>query len=200
MLRDADVSLADGATPYEVMIFTLVPVFAAHDEETVTAGDLSVYDSIVVGIYAYAAPADLAASNARLHRYVREGGNLLVQYHRPSDNWDPETTALFPLELGSPSFSWRVTDENAPVTYLEPENPLLNTPNAITEADWAGWVKDRGLYFPSEWDDACTALLSMGDPGEEPGSFSRRCRTNYLTRAELTASRSSVCSGGLRCP
>ena len=37
VLRDADVSLADGATPYEVMIFTLVPVFAAHDEETVTA-------------------------------------------------------------------------------------------------------------------------------------------------------------------
>lgn len=138
------------------------------DEETVTAGDLSVYDSIVVGIYAYAARPDLAASNARLHRYVREGGNLLVQYHRPSDNWDPETTAPFPLELGSPSFSWRVTDENAPVTYLEPENPLLNTPNAITEADWTGWVKDRGLYFPSEWDDAYTALLSMGDPGEEP--------------------------------
>ena len=105
-------------------------------EETLSSGDLSVYDTIVVGIYAYAARPDLAASNNRLLNYVREGGNLFVQYHRPSDNWNPETTAPFPLELGSPSFSWRVTDENAEVTYLAPQHPLLTTPNKITAADW----------------------------------------------------------------
>ena len=137
-------------------------------EETLSSGDLSVYDTIVVGIYAYAARPDLAASNNRLLNYVREGGNLFVQYHRPSDNWNPETTAPFPLELGSPSFSWRVTDENAKVTYLAPQHPLLTTPNKITEADWQGWVKDRGLYFPSNWSDQYTTLLSMKDPGEEP--------------------------------
>ena len=138
------------------------------DEETVTSGDLSVYDTIMVGIYAYASRPDLAASNARLHDYVRNGGNLVVQYHRPSDNWDPETTAPFPLEIGSPSFSWRVTDENAEVTYLAPDSPLLTTPNQITSADWQGWVKDRGLYFPSMWADEYTPLLSMHDPGEAP--------------------------------
>ena len=136
--------------------------------ETLSSGDLSVFDTIVVGIYAYAARPDLAASNNRLLNYVREGGNLFVQYHRPSDNWNPETTAPFPLELGSPSFSWRVTDENAEVTYLAPQHPLLTTPNEITEADWQGWVKDRGLYFPSNWSDQYTTLLSMKDPGEEP--------------------------------
>lgn len=138
------------------------------DEETVTSGDLSVYDTILVGIYAYAARPDLAASNARLLRYVREGGNLVVQYHRPSDNWNPDTTAPFPLELGSPSFSWRVTDEASEVTYLAPENPLLNTPNAITPADWEGWVKDRALYIPMAWADAYTPLVSIQDPGETP--------------------------------
>lgn len=137
-------------------------------EETLSTGNLSVFDTIVVGIYAYAARPDLAAANNRLLNYVREGGNLFVQYHRPSDNWNPETTAPFALELGSPSFSWRVTDENAEVSYLAPEHPLLNTPNEITAADWQGWVKDRGLYFPSSWAEQYTPLLSLQDPGEAP--------------------------------
>ena len=138
------------------------------DESTLTAGDLSVYDSIVVGVYAYAARPDLAAANNRLLNYVKNGGNLVVQYHRPSDNWDPETTAPYFLELGSPSFLWRVTDETAKVTTLEPDHPLVNVPNKITEADWEGWIKDRGLYFPSDWADEYTPLFSLRDPGEEP--------------------------------
>ena len=138
------------------------------DENTLTSGDLSVYDTIVVGVYAYAARPDLAAANNRLLSYVETGGNLVVQYHRPSDNWNPETTAPYFLELGSPSFLWRVTDETAEVTYLEPEHPLVNVPNEITQADWEGWVKDRGLYFPSDWADEYTPLFSLNDPGEEP--------------------------------
>ena len=138
------------------------------DENTLTSGDLSVYDTIVVGVYAYAARPDLAAANNRLLSYVENGGNLVVQYHRPSDNWNPETTAPYFLELGSPSFLWRVTDETAQVTYLEPEHPLVNVPNEITEADWEGWIKDRGLYFPSDWADEYTPLFSLRDPGEEP--------------------------------
>lgn len=138
------------------------------DESTLTAGDLSVYDTIVVGVYAYAARPDLAAANNRLLSYVENGGNLVVQYHRPSDNWNPETTAPYFLELGSPSFLWRVTDETAEVTYLEPDHPLVNVPNKITEADWEGWIKDRGLYFPSDWADEYTPLFSLQDPGEEP--------------------------------
>lgn len=138
------------------------------DEDTLSTGDLSVYDTIMVGVYAYAARPDLAAANNRLLSYAENGGNLVVQYHRPSDNWNPETTAPYFLELGSPSFLWRVTDETAEVTYLEPDHPLLNVPNEITQADWEGWVKDRGLYFPSDWADEYTPLFSLNDPGEEP--------------------------------
>lgn len=138
------------------------------DDVDLSTGNLSVYDTIVVGIYAYGARPDLAAVNNRLLAYARNGGNLFVQYHRPSDNWDTEKTAPFPLELGSPSFSWRVTDETSPVTYLAPDSPLLNVPNEITAADWDGWVKDRALYIPMTWDEHFTPVVLVEDPDEAP--------------------------------
>lgn len=48
-------------------------------------------------------------------------------------------------------------------------HPLLNWPNRLGQSDWADWVQERGLYFPSEYDQtAYTALLKSGDPGEAP--------------------------------
>jgi hypothetical protein len=62
-----------------------------------------------------------------------------------------------------------VTDESAPVTMLAPEHPALTTPNRIGPADFAGWVQERGAYFPSKWDEAhYTPLLAMSDPSEAP--------------------------------
>ncbi|MCG0239135.1 MAG: NEW3 domain-containing protein [Firmicutes bacterium] len=138
------------------------------DEEDLTSGDLSVYDTIVVGIRALRVRPDLVAAMPRLHEYVYGGGNLVVQYHQPGDNWDPERSAPYYLQIGSPSIRWRVTDEASPVTVLVPDHPLLNRPNAIGPEDWQGWVKDRGLYFPSEWAPEFTPLLAMHDPGEPP--------------------------------
>jgi hypothetical protein len=45
---------------------------------------------------------------------------------------------------------------------------VLTTPNRITAADFDGWVQERGLYFPSQWDDRFTTVLASGDPGEKP--------------------------------
>ena len=133
------------------------------DAATLATGDLSGYDTIMVGIYGYGARPDLAAANTRLQQWVEDGGNLVVQYHRPRDNWDPETTAPYPLTLGSVSLLARVTDQTAPVKILEPENPLMTTPNRITEADFDGWIKERGLYFAEAWDDAYTSMVSITD-------------------------------------
>ena len=46
-------------------------------------------------------------------------------------------------------------------------------PNRIGEADWDGWVQERGLYFAHTWAPEYTALLSMADPGgpEQKGSL-----------------------------
>ena len=43
-----------------------------------------------------------------------------------------------------------------------------NFPNKITDEDFKGWVQERGLYFPSSWDENYTAILSMNDKGETP--------------------------------
>lgn len=135
--------------------------------EALEFGDLSQYDTIVVGIYAYRYRPDLAANNARLLDWVRNGGNLIVLNHRYTDNWDEEATPPYPIRLGRPSIEWRVTDETAPVEVLEPDHLVMHWPNQITEADWSGWVKDRGFHFPMEWADEYVELFAMTDPGEE---------------------------------
>jgi hypothetical protein len=60
-----------------------------------------------------------------------------------------------------------VTDENAAMTFLAPENPVLNVPNKITPADFNGWVQERGVYFPDRWDSHFTPILACNDPGEK---------------------------------
>lgn len=138
------------------------------DPATLASGDLGAWDVILVGIFAYRTRTDLAAAAARLHRWVRDGGHLVTLYHRPVDAWDPDRTPPARLVIGHPSYRWRVTDPAAPVRLLHPEHPLLAGPNPIGESDWAGWDKERGLYFASRWDPAYAALLAIGDPGEEP--------------------------------
>ena len=50
--------------------------------------------------------------------------------------------------------------------FLKPNDPLLNTPNKITQEDFKGWVQERGLYFWTQLDAKYTPLLAMHDPGE----------------------------------
>ncbi|HEV2827798.1 MAG TPA: hypothetical protein VGW76_09340, partial [Pyrinomonadaceae bacterium] len=61
-----------------------------------------------------------------------------------------------------------VTDETAPITFLQPRHPLLSSPNKITQADFANWIQERGLYYPKQWDAHYTALFSTNDPREPP--------------------------------
>src|SRR3989454_3003755 len=82
----------------------------------------------------------------------------------------------------------RVTDEHAPVTILAPEHPVLTTPNRITAADFEGWVQERGLYFPDQWDERFTAILASGDAGEAPlkgGLLAARHGTGYFVYTSL---------------
>ena len=138
------------------------------DADTLTYGDLSVYDTIVVGIRAFRTRPDLVAANSRLIEYVRNGGHLVMQYHQPGDNWNAQTSAPYFLQIGSPSFNWRVTDEHAEVRVLQPDHPVLNTPNVIGPEDWEGWVKERAVYIPMRWAPEFTPIISMNDAGEQP--------------------------------
>lgn len=136
------------------------------EEKDIQYGDLSQYDTIVLGIRAYGFRPELIPSNQRLLSYVENGGNLVVQYHKPEDKWKPEL-APYPIKIGTPLIQWRVTDENSKVTMLAPEHPMFNKPNKITDQDWDNWIQDRSAYNPSEWGQEYTELISNGDPGEK---------------------------------
>jgi LmbE family N-acetylglucosaminyl deacetylase len=125
-----------------------------------TSGDLSAWNVIVIGIRAYSARSELTAAQSRLGEFVRRGGTLIVQYQ--SGNFP----APFPLSMGrTPE---RVMDERAPVKLLDRGHPLLNWPNAITDADFGGWVEERGHSFLDSWDASYTALTETADPGQDP--------------------------------
>jgi hypothetical protein len=87
----------------------------------------------------------------------------VAQYNRPEGL---KTSQLAPFDLHLSGE--RVTDETAAMTLLAPEHPVLNTPNKITQADFDGWVQERGIYFPNQWDAHFTPILACNDPGEQP--------------------------------
>lgn len=132
-------------------------------ESDIMNADLSVYDAIVTGVRAYNVNKRLAVMQPRLMDYVNNGGNLVVQYNNPN--------GLATNNLGPFPFrpvNQRVTDENAAVTFLDPTNPVLNYPNKITQADFEGWIQERGLYFVNNIDPRYKTILQMNDPGEQP--------------------------------
>ena len=124
-------------------------------------------DAVVLGVRAFNERRDLATGLPGLFAWVEGGGTLIVQYNRPSSNLRGPL-APFELSIAGDAPSLRVTDENAPVTLLQPEHRALNTPNKIGPADFEGWVQERGAYFPSRWDEQrFQSLLAMSDPGEK---------------------------------
>ncbi len=135
------------------------------DERQLAAAKLADYDAIVVATRAYEYRDDLAEATPRLLDYVRAGGTLVVEHQ--ARGWDPTRFAPYPAQSSSGQ-TLRVTDETAAVGVLTPEHSVLNFPNRITEADWDGWVQERGLYFWESWAPEYTALVEMADPGEPP--------------------------------
>jgi LmbE family N-acetylglucosaminyl deacetylase len=149
------------------------------DARALAFSDLPKFDAIVVGVRAYELRSELPGANQRLLDYVSKGGTLVVQYQREFA-WDKFQYAPYPAEIsppippakdGAPQTPRplpRITDENSPVGFLKPDDPLLNTPNKITQEDFKGWVQERGLYFWTQFDSKYTPVLTMNDPGEPP--------------------------------
>jgi LmbE family N-acetylglucosaminyl deacetylase len=133
------------------------------DVETITDASLENYDAIVVGIRAYNIVSALKFKQKFLLNFVEKGGNLIVQYNTA---WRSgiDVMSPFPLTVSR----GRVTDENAEVRIIAKDHSLVNFPNKISAADFDGWVQERGLYFPGEWDAAYTPILSTNDVGEDP--------------------------------
>ena len=136
-------------------------------ENEIVNGDLSGYDAIVTGVRAYNVNQRLAVEQPKLLDYVKNGGNLLVQYNN--------NAGLVTKNIGPYPFTVvnrRVTDEEAKVTVVDPQSPVLNYPNVITDDDFNGWVQERGLYYVSDIDSKYSAPLKMKDPGESENNGS----------------------------
>ncbi|MGA2269687.1 MAG: PIG-L family deacetylase [Bryobacteraceae bacterium] len=147
-----------------------VRILAASD---VAQGDLSGYDAIILGTRAYAVRPELKAANKRLLDYARAGGVLIVQYNLQEfdQNYGP-----YPFSLGNNP--QKVVDEGSKVRVLKPESPVFMWPNRITEADFSGWVEERGHGFMQTWDPRYEALVETNDPDQDPqqgGLLLARC-------------------------
>ncbi|MCY4188196.1 MAG: PIG-L family deacetylase [Bryobacterales bacterium] len=131
--------------------------------QELASGDLSRFDAIFTGIRAYAVRDDLKAHNARLLEYVRGGGVAVVQYNTPEfdHNFGP-----FPYRMTRRPEE--VSEEDSPVTILQPGNAVFQWPNRITEDDFDGWVEQRGSKFLVEWDERYVPLLETHDTGQAP--------------------------------
>ena len=144
---------------YEVELLT---------DEALAREDLARFDAIVLGIRAYNTRPALLTLKERLHAYVTAGGTEVVLYTVntgfPGINAAMVTEAIgpYPFKVGRK----RVTDETAPVHFLQPGHPVFHWPNELTAKDFEGWVQERSLYHAEGWDSHYTPLLGMADPGE----------------------------------
>jgi len=130
-------------------------------DDDVEQSDLMRFDAIVAGVRVYNTRPRLRARQRRLLDYVEAGGRLVLQYDTADDALK-DKLGPWPFTISRD----RVTVEDAPMTLLAPEHPLLTTPNRIGAADFEGWVQERGLYFANPWDTRYESVVSCHDPGE----------------------------------
>lgn len=139
---------------YEVALLT---------PEAISEESLKGFDAVVLGIRAYNVLESLALKQDALFNFVKNGGNMVVQYNT-TGHLAIRDFAPYHLRISRD----RVTEEDAEVTFLDATHPVLNYPNKITANDFKGWVQEQGLYYPDEWAKEFTPVLSAHDMGETP--------------------------------
>lgn len=128
----------------------------------VTVKNLKKYDAVLTGVRIVNTERNMPTVMHELLEYVKNGGTLVMQYNTTQDM---ATTEIGPYAMTLSRM--RVTEEDAEVTVLDPSSKIMNFPNKITSADFRRWVQERGLYFPTSWDDRYKPIFSMHDMGEE---------------------------------
>ncbi|HVT83774.1 MAG TPA: hypothetical protein VHD35_01160, partial [Chitinophagaceae bacterium] len=123
--------------------------------------DLQQYDAIITGVRAYNTNELMNNYYDKLMKYIYDGGNLIVQYNR--NNQSLAKMSPYPFRISGA----RITDEDAEVKFLNPDHPVLNFPNKITQDDFKGWIQERSIYHATGFDrNKFETIFSMHDPGE----------------------------------
>ncbi|MGB5359817.1 MAG: PIG-L family deacetylase [Eudoraea sp.] len=135
------------------------------DPTAIESGSLNKYDAVVTGIRAYNVIEELEFKQRFLLEYVEQGGNLIIQYNTAGRrDASFKDLAPYPLKISRD----RITNEDSEVKIIASDHSVINFPNTITNLDFEGWVQERGLYFPDQWDPKFTPILQMNDKGESP--------------------------------
>jgi LmbE family N-acetylglucosaminyl deacetylase len=137
-------------------------VVTLREKDLASATYLQQFDAIITGVRAYDVRPWLAGRHAVLMEYVKNGGNLIVQYNRGDLGQVKTTIGPYPMAIAN----IRVTDETAKVNFVLPDHKVLHFPNTITDDDFSGWIQERGIYFAGQVDTAYQEVLSMKDPAE----------------------------------
>ena len=134
------------------------------NDALLTTENLSRYNAIVTGVRAYNTMSSLQGHYTKLMDYVFNGGNLIVQYNT-NNRIGPVLAKIgpYPFTISRD----RVTDEKAEISFVDPKALVLQFPNAITSADFEGWVQERGIYFATDLDKNYQTVFSMHDPSEK---------------------------------
>ena len=138
---------------YDVVLLT---------EKDLARNNLQQYDAVITGVRAFNTNEWMNKYYDKLMKYVQNGGNYIVQYSQANN---------IRGKMGPYNFTVsgkRITDENAAVTFLKPEHPVLNFPNKITQDDFKGWIQERSIYHADRFDTSFQPILRMNDPGESP--------------------------------
>lgn len=140
---------------YEVTLLT---------DKELSRNNLKQFDAIITGVRAYNTNDWMNKYYDKLMKYVNDGGNFIVQYNTPFFRGGQPKFGPYNFSI----INRRVTDENAPVSFLKSEHPVLNFPNKITQEDFKGWIQERSIYHANAWDSTkFETVLSMNDPGEK---------------------------------
>ncbi|MCC6864667.1 MAG: PIG-L family deacetylase [Ignavibacteria bacterium] len=108
--------------------------------------NLNKYQTIILDLRSYFYRPELEKRGERLLKYIYQGGNLICFYNKPQDINGKQNIAPYPIYITSQ----RVTEEDADVIVLKPDNVLFNYPNKIISSDFSGWVQERNVYLPSD--------------------------------------------------
>jgi LmbE family N-acetylglucosaminyl deacetylase len=133
------------------------------NNDEITPSNLERVNAVVLGVRSLNTNERARYFMPAVLEYVKGGGTVVVQYNTNS-RMETENFAPYPLTIGRD----RVTDETAEIRILQADHPVMKTPNNITADDFKGWIQERGLYFPAQWDSRYQPILSTNDKGETP--------------------------------
>jgi len=139
-------------------------------EKDITANNLAQYQAIITGIRAYNLNEWLTSKNEVINEYIKNGGNLIIQYLRNNlVNGKKIQVGPYPFTVNAQS---RITEEDAVVNFALPNHSVLNFPNKITAQDFHGWIQERSTYQAENLDANFETPLTMNDKNDKPSNGS----------------------------